>query len=319
MSGVSAASAVGFALICIFAGRLGIVARIDRQRWLSFAGGAATAYVFVHLLPELGAHRQTIDDSPFAHGAYLYPVVLAGTCIYYGLETYIAHSQTRRSAGFWVHMAGFSLYFVLIGYFLMHRGDTGVVQEVFYFTVLGLHIFALDTEFRHRHQALYDRIGRWVMAGSVLAGLGHQCDCRSAGHRIGNGVCLPCGRDDPQYLETGIAHERGGTVPAVCPGRGYLRCALVSRLGDFEHVDGLCGFLASGAAQDAHDRGDIGIIAAIADHDMILTGAHGVGGVEFHPAGLAGRTRPGPRHAWRPRPPASALPLGGMVRRKPET
>lgn len=172
MSGLSAASAVGFALICIFAGRLGIVARLDRQRWLSFAGGAATAYVFVHLLPELGAHRQTIDESAFAHGAYLYLVVLAGTCIYYGLETYIAHSETGRSAGFWVHMAGFSLYFALIGYFLMHRGDNDGVQEVFYFTVLGLHIFALDAEFRRHHPELYDKIGRWVMAASVLAGWG---------------------------------------------------------------------------------------------------------------------------------------------------
>ena len=67
-------------------------------------------------------------------------------------------------------MAGFSLYFALIGYFLQHRGDKGAEQELFYFLVLGLHILVLDTVFRRRHEALYDRTGRWVMAASVLAG-----------------------------------------------------------------------------------------------------------------------------------------------------
>ena len=76
----------------------------------------------------------------------------------------------RGPAGFAVHMAGFSLYFALIGYFLQHRGDKGAEQELFYFLVLGLHILVLDTVFRRRHEALYDRTGRWVMAASVLAG-----------------------------------------------------------------------------------------------------------------------------------------------------
>jgi hypothetical protein len=172
MNGLAALSAVGFALICVFAGRLGIGSRLRQPAGLSFAGGAATAYVFVHLLPEIGYHRLRIEDS--AHAAYvvfLYPVLLAGTCIYYGLESYLSHSKRMRgTAGFAVHMAGFSLYFALIGYFLQHRGDKDPIQELFYFLVLGLHILVLDTEFRRRHEALYDRIGRWVMAGCVLAG-----------------------------------------------------------------------------------------------------------------------------------------------------
>lgn len=41
------------ATIHIFAGRLRFLDVIPRSRWLSMAGGAAVAYIFVHLLPEL--------------------------------------------------------------------------------------------------------------------------------------------------------------------------------------------------------------------------------------------------------------------------
>ena len=172
MNGLAALSAFGFALICVFAGRLGIGSRLRQPSGLSFAGGAATAYVFVHLLPEIGYHRLRIEESDHAsYEAFLYPVLLAGTSIYYALESYLSHSRRMRGpAGFAVHMAGFSLYFALIGYFLQHRGDKDAEQELFYFLVLGLHILVLDTVFRRRHEALYDRIGRWVMAASVLAG-----------------------------------------------------------------------------------------------------------------------------------------------------
>ncbi len=173
MIGLTAASAMGFALICIFAGRLGIVTRFDRSTWQSLAGGVATAYIFVHLLPELNAHHDAVEEHfAAAETRWLYALVLLGTCFYYGLEVFLAHSRGRleRHLGFWTHTAGFSLYYALIGFFLLRREDTSIVGELIYFTVLGLHMLALDAEFRRRNQVLYDRYGRWMMAASVVAG-----------------------------------------------------------------------------------------------------------------------------------------------------
>ncbi|WP_196258019.1 hypothetical protein [Pelagibacterium limicola] len=173
MIGLSAAGAVGFALICIFAGRLSLVWRLDRNVWRSLAGGVATAYVFVFLLPELSAHHRAIEEQLFQRAsASLYALVLLGTCFYYGLEVFLSHSEGRtyQRLGFWAHTAGFSLYYALIGYFLLRREDQSVGGELIYFLVLGLHAFALDIAFREQNHDLYDRYGRWVMAGSVLAG-----------------------------------------------------------------------------------------------------------------------------------------------------
>ncbi|WP_226480697.1 universal stress protein [Natrinema amylolyticum] len=55
------AFALALALVHLFAGRLGFSGPIPRSRWLSFAGGVSVAYVFVHLLPEVGAAAAAID------------------------------------------------------------------------------------------------------------------------------------------------------------------------------------------------------------------------------------------------------------------
>lgn len=172
MNWLAALGAIILASVCLGAGRLGIVSRFKRQTWLSLAGGVATAYLFIHLLPEIGHYRERIDDdAEGSSGGFLYVVLLCGTCIYYGIESFL--SSSRRAGGrtaFVVHTAGYSLYFALIGYFLQHRGDPGDLQEVLYILVLGIHILALDAALRGQHEQLYDRIGRWVMAASVFAG-----------------------------------------------------------------------------------------------------------------------------------------------------
>ena len=61
---LTGACAVAFALIHLFIGKLTFLNALPRSRWLSFAGGVAVAYVFLHILPELSGHQET-----FAEGA----------------------------------------------------------------------------------------------------------------------------------------------------------------------------------------------------------------------------------------------------------
>src|SRR6056297_874073 len=73
----------------LFADRLGVSGRIPRSRWLSIAGGVSVAYVFVHLLPDIGDDAATLaeygDPTAFAeHHGYL--IALFGFATFYGLE-----------------------------------------------------------------------------------------------------------------------------------------------------------------------------------------------------------------------------------------
>ncbi len=79
------------AMVHLFVGRLRLPDGTQRSVWLSAAGGAAVAYVFVYVLPKLAAKQhvlvQAIDTGLYGfleHHAYL--VALLGFSLYYGLH-----------------------------------------------------------------------------------------------------------------------------------------------------------------------------------------------------------------------------------------
>jgi hypothetical protein len=60
---LSSLVALVLAAVHVFGGRLTFLHDIPRSRWLSAAGGVSVAYVFVHLLPDLAAHQQSLAAS----------------------------------------------------------------------------------------------------------------------------------------------------------------------------------------------------------------------------------------------------------------
>lgn len=152
------AAAVGLALVHLLAGRLRFLDVLPRSRWLSFAGGVSVAYVFVHLLPELSETHHRAGDATFL-------LALAGLALFYGVEQHSAGSQPRA---FELSMVSFAVYNALIGYLLV-RGE----HELLLFTIaLGVHFVVNDFGLREHHQEAYHRVGRWLLAGAVLAGWG---------------------------------------------------------------------------------------------------------------------------------------------------
>jgi hypothetical protein len=184
MIALSTAFAVAFAAIHVFIGRLGFLASVPRARSLSAAGGVAVAYVFLHILPELSAHQETFAKelglSARAAEAAVYVAALSGLAAFYGLERAAKRSRGRaRARGgadvveaelFWLHVGSFALYNLLIGYLLLHREAAGLWSLVTYFAAMALHFVTNDFGLRDDHEARYDRHGRWVIAGAVLAG-----------------------------------------------------------------------------------------------------------------------------------------------------
>lgn len=169
--------ALALALVHLVSGRLRFLDVIPRSRWLSLAGGASVAYVFVHVLPELETRGPALAAfAPLGfveHHVYL--VALGGFAVFYGLERLAQRTETgtdseTATAVFWLHVGSFAVYNALIGYLLVHREQPGLASLVFFASAMGLHFVVNDWGLRHHHGRAYDHLGRWLLAGAILVG-----------------------------------------------------------------------------------------------------------------------------------------------------
>lgn len=177
------AGAAALAAVHLFAGRLRFLDVVPRSRWLSFASGISVAYVFVHLLPELSAMQEVLratfgrEASFVEHPAFL--LAAAGLAAFYGLERLAERSRAHRrdrhdddatsARVFWLHIASFALYNVLIGYLLADRRGEMERYLLFLFA-MALHFFVNDFGLREHHKRAYHDRGRWILAVAVVAG-----------------------------------------------------------------------------------------------------------------------------------------------------
>lgn len=170
------AAALALALVHLFGPRLAFLDAVPRSRWLSAAGGISTAYVFVHLLPELAHHQVQAFEKA---GAEIFLIALAGLTTFYGLERWV---KSHRAAGdpgrelpaasFWLHLSAFAVYNFLIGYLLPERArDDGTGGLAIYAIAMTLHFLTNDRGLHMHYGPSYLREGRWLLAVAPFAGL----------------------------------------------------------------------------------------------------------------------------------------------------
>jgi hypothetical protein len=169
----------------ILGGRMEIGVKTHRRRWLSVAAGIATAYVFVQLFPEMSKAQEVFTKAtaggrlPFAEQR-VYTSALAGFILLYGLEHLVAAPRERRREErvtegkgdlvYWLHIGGFAIYGGLVSYLMVDEEKRGLLFLILYFVAMFLHFLAADHSLRREHGKLYDRRGKWILAGAVLAG-----------------------------------------------------------------------------------------------------------------------------------------------------
>ncbi|APX88796.1 hypothetical protein BV394_02835 [Brevirhabdus pacifica] len=182
--------ALAFAAVHLATPYLTFFKAMPRSRWLSFAGGVAVAYVFLHLLPELSEHEATLAEGGDGRGIVVYALALAGLAAFYALERMVKLGRAAPATGeasangdrsvhgeehgddriFWIHITSFALYNLLIGYLLLHREEGGWLSLGFYFVAMGLHFLTSDFGLNQDYPALYRSRGRWVLSLGVLGG-----------------------------------------------------------------------------------------------------------------------------------------------------
>ena len=177
------AVAISFALIHIYGYRIRFLHITPRSYWLSLSGGISVAYVFVHILPELNEAQHTMELSVplltfVEHHIYL--LALAGMVGFYGLERLAKQSRRQNIAEgdkdvtepgvFWIHIASFTLYNLVIGYLLNYRESTSAHELVLYAGAIGTHLLVNDHGLYEHHKGLYRHWGRWLLAAAIIVG-----------------------------------------------------------------------------------------------------------------------------------------------------
>ena len=223
-----------------------------RSIWLSLAGGVSVAYVFVHFMPELAASQEKVAEAVGGEGTlipaerHVFLIALAGLLTFYGLHRLAQTSRSKRggeqvtggrgsdtgaatsSQVFWIHMASFAVYNLLVGYLLLHREEMTLDGLVFFAAAMALHFVVTDYGLHEDHKAPFRQIGRWILAAAVIGGwlLGLVTDVHEAAIAtltafLGGGVVL-------NVLKEEVPSERQSRFWAFAAGAaGYAALLLM--------------------------------------------------------------------------------------------
>ncbi len=156
-----------------------------RARFLSFCGGLTIGFVVMRLLPGLGQEARLVGRIgpllPLPPGENVYAVALLALLLFYGTDTLsrraaeAAEAQhpaapAARARAFRFELGSFAALDFLIGFTLLHRARVGGHELLFFFVAMFLKFILSDQALHAQHQEAYDRVGRWLLCGAVLAG-----------------------------------------------------------------------------------------------------------------------------------------------------
>lgn len=167
-----------FAVIHVTVGSWPILKGPRARTWKSVGAGTALAYVFAHLLPEIAILQDNLvaadeDASMWVHrGAYL--LALSGLLIFLAFEGEndgtVTDVTTAPEPRFVALIFGYGLYTAQLGYLVATLPRPGLISYVFVAFILAVHLIGLDHRVYGRNRDAYQRVLRWVLVATTLAG-----------------------------------------------------------------------------------------------------------------------------------------------------
>lgn len=152
----------------------------DGRAFVSFAGGVAVAYVFLHMLPGLVEYNKPIGRllisnqvlTPFTE-LMIYIIALGGFLIYYGLDLLAERYQQRdRPYGlvYELHLMMFCFYNFLITYTMSIRALSSITATVLFTFSMALHFVLTDRKFSRYYAFRFNHLGRFILISALLFG-----------------------------------------------------------------------------------------------------------------------------------------------------
>lgn len=162
--------AIAFAAIHYWARPLHKWLYTSEQIAISFSGGMAITYVFLHLLPELEQGDVSLGRFP------IHIVALIGFLLFYGAQRWIwsqtqDDSQELNKRAFWLQMLFISSYNFLLIYSIPEQFEQSIPFAFIYVLAMSLHLLSTDHHLSEHYKHLFDRQGRYVLIAAVVCGL----------------------------------------------------------------------------------------------------------------------------------------------------
>jgi hypothetical protein len=179
----SAAAALLFCAVFLVVGRFHPMQWFVREERtaISFGAGMATAYVFVHVMPELNSARHAYSEStslPMRYeGMFIFYISLIGFLLFYGLDHMRKHmhqssAKERVGRAFNISITGFAAYVALMAYLLVHNLEDTPRSVALFAVAIAVHFVGVDRALHDQYGPVYDRIGRNVLAAMPVLGWG---------------------------------------------------------------------------------------------------------------------------------------------------
>jgi hypothetical protein len=169
-------AALLFALVFAVGGPTRPVARLvhSKRGLLSFGAGMSAAYMFVHVMPELHATREVINEFnpnlPW-EGMIVYFLALVGFLVFYALGHLRRKTGDEAGSeavgmveGYRLQLGGFAAYVWLLGYLLVRSFDESEASVLLFAVAIGLHLLSLDRSLTKEFGERYARRGRYLLA-----------------------------------------------------------------------------------------------------------------------------------------------------------
>jgi hypothetical protein len=150
------------------------------RAFVSFAGGVAVAYVFLHMLPNLVEYNKPMGEflmsnqwlTPFTE-LLIYIVALFGFLIYYGFDLF---AEGYRNKGhndklvYGLHLTMFCLYNFLITYTMSLRAVSSITATILFTVAMALHFVLTDRKFSRLYRVQFNHMGRFILICALLVG-----------------------------------------------------------------------------------------------------------------------------------------------------
>lgn len=166
---------IAYLIVQLFSNKLIASSRLGHNRWMSFSGGIAVSYVFVYVLPSLHYYQQQYveNETNLAMETELYFIGLIGVLIFFAVHKAAVRAEKTHRTGegsfFWIQIGFFAIYNMLIA-FIVFGTDVKGVEAVFYGIAVGFHYMALSHDLWREDKERYERTGRYILAGGIIAG-----------------------------------------------------------------------------------------------------------------------------------------------------
>lgn len=150
------------------------------RAFISFAGGVAVSYVFLHMLPDLVEYNKPIGHfllnnqwlTPFTE-LLIYIFALVGFLIYYGFDLLAEDYRVKGNNDAFVyelHLTMFCFYNFLITYTMSLRAASSITATVIFTFAMALHFVLTDRKFSRFYPVRFNRIGRFLLIGALFIG-----------------------------------------------------------------------------------------------------------------------------------------------------